>query len=451
MARASPRTSSGPVVRFPSTTPPTSCAWCAGGTVVDDVGLRRRRDLPRPDRREHEPRSRLVRCGATTTSAATGVKRRATTTWATSGRRAPTTIHASPQSGCGPWIEDWAGGRRSRDGRVPLGRRGGWRWGQGRRRPDPRGGLCSPTPPGPCPRDSRTWACSPTRPIAIRVVDVAFAYLPRWPLWSGGSRKQRAPGPAPGHGHRQRRSAGLALPRGSDPVQVVRRRGRPARDPCAPQADRRHLGVRDVPVERGRRTTPSCSMGTGRSWWSSAAIGSIRSRAPLMCRESAMRAAPTRSSATSSLQLSTASDGGPSPLTRLDQAGLLGAAPPSAPRTVADHVDPSLPTGAEAVLGDFVGNCVHCHNGTDGASSSFDLDPGVALANTIDQSTESSASAVGIRIVPGDPARLGAVRRDVRGVRRPRARADAAGGDRRAGHRSDRAPARVHPLALEGA
>jgi hypothetical protein len=55
------------------------------------------------------------------------------------------------------------------------------------------------------------------------------------------------------------------------------------------------------------------------------------------------------------------------------------------------------------VLGMFHGNCVHCHNGSGGPSSSFDLRHDVALANTIGQETESSASAAGIRIVPGSP------------------------------------------------
>jgi hypothetical protein len=58
---------------------------------------------------------------------------------------------------------------------------------------------------------------------------------------------------------------------------------------------------------------------------------------------------------------------------------------------------------ARDVLGLFQGNCVHCHNGSGGPSSSFDLRHEVAFANTIDQPTQSSASASGIRIVPGSP------------------------------------------------
>lgn len=55
------------------------------------------------------------------------------------------------------------------------------------------------------------------------------------------------------------------------------------------------------------------------------------------------------------------------------------------------------------VLGYLVGNCVHCHNGSNGAASSFDLRPNVALANIINHPTESSATADGLRISPGKP------------------------------------------------
>lgn len=55
------------------------------------------------------------------------------------------------------------------------------------------------------------------------------------------------------------------------------------------------------------------------------------------------------------------------------------------------------------VLSYFVGNCVHCHNGSNGAASSFDLRPAVALKNVVGQPTASSATADGLRVAPGDP------------------------------------------------
>ncbi len=55
------------------------------------------------------------------------------------------------------------------------------------------------------------------------------------------------------------------------------------------------------------------------------------------------------------------------------------------------------------LLGYVTGNCVHCHNGfADGANSSFPLGHEVFLDNTLGRETESSASGIGTRIVPGN-------------------------------------------------
>ena len=76
----------------------------------------------------------------------------------------------------------------------------------------------------------------------------------------------------------------------------------------------------------------------------------------------------------------------------------LEPAPAKPYRALPEHGP--LTTG---VLGYFVGNCVHCHNGSNGAASSFDLRPEAALSNIINQPTESSATADGLRISPGSP------------------------------------------------
>jgi mono/diheme cytochrome c family protein len=81
---------------------------------------------------------------------------------------------------------------------------------------------------------------------------------------------------------------------------------------------------------------------------------------------------------------------------RLANAGIISAEP---------ELDAALDgfEGTELqVLGYFAGNCVHCHNGTGGIASSFDLSPKVAFDTIIDQQTESSASAAGVRVVSGD-------------------------------------------------
>jgi hypothetical protein len=85
-------------------------------------------------------------------------------------------------------------------------------------------------------------------------------------------------------------------------------------------------------------------------------------------------------------------------LESLSQTGVFTHAPPTQPAAVI-HEDPAT----REVLGYFVGNCVHCHNGSDGPSSSFDIRPDVALDNLINHPTESSATAAGIRVVPGHP------------------------------------------------
>lgn len=94
-------------------------------------------------------------------------------------------------------------------------------------------------------------------------------------------------------------------------------------------------------------------------------------------------------------QLLDDSDPDGSTLMRAADAGLLS--------------DPELPEPVDEdeetveFLGFLYGNCVHCHNGSNGVSSSFDMRPQVALQNLIGQETESSAGSVGIRVVPGDP------------------------------------------------
>jgi len=54
-------------------------------------------------------------------------------------------------------------------------------------------------------------------------------------------------------------------------------------------------------------------------------------------------------------------------------------------------------------FGYFVGNCVSCHTGGDATNASFSLYPEVAIANTVNQETQSETGE-GIRVVPGDPA-----------------------------------------------
>lgn len=56
------------------------------------------------------------------------------------------------------------------------------------------------------------------------------------------------------------------------------------------------------------------------------------------------------------------------------------------------------------VKGYMLGNCAHCHNGWgQSPNSTYSLLPDDLLAQTINKDTEGNASAVGKRIIPGDP------------------------------------------------
>ncbi|MCB9626965.1 MAG: hypothetical protein H6725_06310 [Sandaracinaceae bacterium] len=55
------------------------------------------------------------------------------------------------------------------------------------------------------------------------------------------------------------------------------------------------------------------------------------------------------------------------------------------------------------VTGYVQGNCVHCHNGSGVPGASFDMRSEVFVANTVGMPTTGSASAAGLRVVPGDP------------------------------------------------
>jgi len=231
------------------------------------------------------------------------------------------------------------------------------------------------------------------------VPDTVAVYTPRWPLWSSGSDKQRFLFLPVGETIDNREPDAWRYPVGTvwfktftdgdTPIEtrLVRKLGDEDWEYATYQWDDEGQeatllqGDWEVTVELSaerRHTIPST----------------------LMCRE-CHESSPHPVLGDTELQLSEAVDDGPSPLTLLHERGLLAEPPPATPRRVSDHTDDDT---THAVLGDFVGNCVHCHNGTDGASSSFDLDPAVALANIIDQPTESSASAAGIRVVPGDPS-----------------------------------------------
>ena len=71
---------------------------------------------------------------------------------------------------------------------------------------------------------------------------------------------------------------------------------------------------------------------------------------------------------------------------------------------ISDHPEEIVSDSEETtnVLGYVNTNCAVCHNGGTGFSRAFDMRYPVMLENTINRETESSGSAAGVRIIPGD-------------------------------------------------
>jgi len=107
---------------------------------------------------------------------------------------------------------------------------------------------------------------------------------------------------------------------------------------------------------------------------------------------------PTRVIGFSELQLSTSGNESPPLIEALKEGGHL-LAETSDPLPTIVHDDPLT----QEVMGYMQGNCTHCHNGGEGPATSFDLRHTVMLENTLNQPTEGSGSADGIRVVPGHP------------------------------------------------
>ena len=85
-------------------------------------------------------------------------------------------------------------------------------------------------------------------------------------------------------------------------------------------------------------------------------------------------------------------------LARLHAHGVLSGPLPESPETI-DASDEAT----REVLGYLHGNCAHCHNGTAGPSTSFDMRHPVALENLVGQPTEGIGAPPGVRVEPGSP------------------------------------------------
>lgn len=85
-------------------------------------------------------------------------------------------------------------------------------------------------------------------------------------------------------------------------------------------------------------------------------------------------------------------------LVRLHETGVLSGPAPESP----ERIEASDELTRE-VLGYLHGNCAHCHNGTAGPSTSFDMRHPVALENLVGRPTEGIGAPPGVRVEPGSP------------------------------------------------
>jgi hypothetical protein len=225
----------------------------------------------------------------------------------------------------------------------------------------------------------------------------AIAYQPRYPLYSNGSEKERH----------------LVLPRGEAVVRGSGPWSFPAgtlffktfdfgQGPVETRVMRFEGSGWDYAVYLWSDESEDAFLLDGRSptpvtVWDGRVAFEHRVPSHRQCRE-CHESSPVEVLGFRELQL-TDPDGGTEVLRTLAERGVFADGAPSAPALI------SAPHALdEEVLGYIEGNCVHCHNGSQGVSSSFDLGHTVALEAMIDQETQSSASAPGVRIVPGQPS-----------------------------------------------
>ncbi|HYQ14332.1 MAG TPA: hypothetical protein VEQ58_01200 [Polyangiaceae bacterium] len=234
---------------------------------------------------------------------------------------------------------------------------------------------------------------------ALRLAPQALAYEPGYPLWSDGGAKQRALVLPVGASIDASDPASYAFPSGTLLFKTFSFRTAASPD-------------RVVPVE-------TRLLRLGAEGWELAAYGwdDDAADATLLDLKRAQTrevlgddGEPVSHSIPSRLQCRQCHESSPNQVLGLSELQLaksgslaaLASRLAPAPHAPYDALPEQGPL-TTAVLGYFVGNCTHCHNGTNGAASSFDLRPRVALDNVIDQPTASSASADGIRIEPGRP------------------------------------------------
>ena len=269
---------------------------------------------------------------------------------------------------------------------------------------DVQSGTLVDDPLAPLPDDLADVGIYPQAPDLSSVPDTAMLYEPAWPLWSNGSDKHRYMVLPAGTSIDTTDPEAWAFPPGTLLFKTFLYDD--GGDGCPRPVETRLMRKKpeggwdyavygwDVAGERAQRLdiaepTPIAVVGEDGAF-DHHVPARIECRA---CHESSLGEAL----GVERLQLSTPLHGGG--VTQLETLAGQGLLSTAVTGESIEHPD----ADTHALLGMLHGNCVHCHNGSAGPSSSFDLRHPVALDNIIDRPTESSASAAGIRIVPGSP------------------------------------------------
>jgi hypothetical protein len=231
--------------------------------------------------------------------------------------------------------------------------------------------------------------------------DAVVEYVPPYPLWSNGADKARLLHLPPGKRIETGDDGGFRFPVGTVIAKAFGYPGIEGRDDAEVSIETRVLYKREsgwsYAVYHWNRENTEAQLVTGDPWPErdlqlEDASGTGRTDPYVIpgkldcraCHETHRQVEPVI---------------GIDPLNFDPKLAPLFATPP---RTV------PLPAKSEAeaaAMGYVLGNCTHCHHGVaaKGDNAAFSLLPDVLRQNTINQMTASSASGMGIRVVPGDP------------------------------------------------
>jgi hypothetical protein len=253
---------------------------------------------------------------------------------------------------------------------------------------------------GPLPARLSELGLYPQPKVRDRVHARAVYYEPRYPLWSNGSAKQRFM-VLPRGSSVDTSSSSWVFPEGTTFFKTFSYPAGGSERAIETRVIRRRSDAYEFAVYRWNEAQNDADLLDGKaSVRVSVEVDGDRFDheipSTLQCR-SCHESQDARIIGFDALRLNHPLEGvSETQLEALHDRGVLSELPDAAPAVEAED-----PTTRE-VLGYLQGNCAHCHNGSDGPSSAFDLRYPVALENLIGVETTSELFG-GLRVSPGDP------------------------------------------------